>query len=216
MFRRILAKVLAERFVIDRGWSERQAIELGTQVLRGNVESTFRWGENLREELPDELSLERMAMPVVNVLGPITAPSEGSGGGFNELGFEAQPEGRLRTRDEEIVIPVPQPEEVGASEDVDLGLDTVEETAESPPALEVVAESDELDLDLAPSEATEAGGIHEDVAEPLEVELADAQAAAELEEIDEGSESRRETEPFPFKPASPNKPGGWDFLNDKK
>jgi glucuronate isomerase len=42
MYKRILAKVLAERFVIDRGWSEGQAIELGRQVLRGNVERVFR------------------------------------------------------------------------------------------------------------------------------------------------------------------------------
>lgn len=41
MYRRILAKVLAERFVIDRGWSETRAIELGRQVLRGNVEAIF-------------------------------------------------------------------------------------------------------------------------------------------------------------------------------
>jgi glucuronate isomerase len=41
MYKRILAKVLAERFVIDRGWSEERAVELGRQVLRGNVESVF-------------------------------------------------------------------------------------------------------------------------------------------------------------------------------
>jgi glucuronate isomerase len=42
MYKRILAKVLAERFVIDRGWSEEQALQLGHQVLRGNVERVFR------------------------------------------------------------------------------------------------------------------------------------------------------------------------------
>jgi glucuronate isomerase len=41
MYKRILAKVLAERFVVDRGWSERRAIELGRQVLRGNVDAVF-------------------------------------------------------------------------------------------------------------------------------------------------------------------------------
>ncbi len=43
MYKRILAKVLADRFVIDRGWSETQAIDLGKQVLRGNVERWFGW-----------------------------------------------------------------------------------------------------------------------------------------------------------------------------
>lgn len=42
MYKRILARILAERFVIDRDWSEQQAINLGHRVLRGNVEQIFR------------------------------------------------------------------------------------------------------------------------------------------------------------------------------
>lgn len=45
MFKRILSKVLAERFVVDRGWSESKAIALGQLVLRGNVETTFGFRE---------------------------------------------------------------------------------------------------------------------------------------------------------------------------
>ncbi len=41
MYRRILAKILAEDFVIGRGWSEERALELGRQNLRGNVETIF-------------------------------------------------------------------------------------------------------------------------------------------------------------------------------
>ncbi len=41
MYKRILAKILAERFIIERGWSEQQAIDLGRRILRGNVESIF-------------------------------------------------------------------------------------------------------------------------------------------------------------------------------
>ena len=41
MYKRILAKILAERFVIDRRWSEVQAVDFGKQVLRGNVERVF-------------------------------------------------------------------------------------------------------------------------------------------------------------------------------
>ena len=41
MYKRILAKVLAERYVIDRKWTEQRAIEFGTRILRGNVESVF-------------------------------------------------------------------------------------------------------------------------------------------------------------------------------
>ena len=41
MYKRILAKVLAERFVIDRGWSEDQAFALGKQVLKDNTDAVF-------------------------------------------------------------------------------------------------------------------------------------------------------------------------------
>lgn len=41
MYRRILARVLASDFVVDRGWSVEKAISLGKTVLRGNVESIF-------------------------------------------------------------------------------------------------------------------------------------------------------------------------------
>lgn len=41
MFKRILANVLAESIVCQRGLSESFAVELGTQVLRGNVDSIF-------------------------------------------------------------------------------------------------------------------------------------------------------------------------------
>jgi glucuronate isomerase len=46
MYKRILSKVLAERFVIDRGWSEDRAMALGRQVLRDNTEHVF----NIRTE----------------------------------------------------------------------------------------------------------------------------------------------------------------------
>jgi glucuronate isomerase len=41
MFKRCLARVLAQHFVSDNGWSEQRAIDLGRQILRGNVERIF-------------------------------------------------------------------------------------------------------------------------------------------------------------------------------
>ena len=41
MYRRILAKVLAEDFVAGRRWSVAKAVSLGKNVLRGNVEAIF-------------------------------------------------------------------------------------------------------------------------------------------------------------------------------
>ena len=41
MYKRILAKILAEKFVIDRRWTETDAIALGKQVLSDNSDSVF-------------------------------------------------------------------------------------------------------------------------------------------------------------------------------
>ncbi|HZZ30248.1 MAG TPA: glucuronate isomerase [Pirellulales bacterium] len=41
MYKRILAKILAEKFCQDRSWSEERAVALGHDVLRGNVERVF-------------------------------------------------------------------------------------------------------------------------------------------------------------------------------
>ena len=42
MYRRVLSKVLAQRFVCDRGWSEERALELAKRILIDNVASIFR------------------------------------------------------------------------------------------------------------------------------------------------------------------------------
>ncbi len=41
MYRQCLARVLAQDFVVARRWNEDQALSLGRQVLRGNVETIF-------------------------------------------------------------------------------------------------------------------------------------------------------------------------------
>jgi len=41
MYRQVLARVLAEDFVVARAWSEDRALELGRMVLRDNVERIF-------------------------------------------------------------------------------------------------------------------------------------------------------------------------------
>ncbi len=45
MYRRVLARVLAERFVIERGWSEEAAVELGLDLLVRNPRRVF-YGES--------------------------------------------------------------------------------------------------------------------------------------------------------------------------
>ncbi len=41
MYKRVLARVLAECFVVGRGWSEQRAVELAALLLKGNVEDIF-------------------------------------------------------------------------------------------------------------------------------------------------------------------------------
>jgi glucuronate isomerase len=41
MYRRVLATVLAEEYVLERGWSEERAVDLGRTILRDNVERIF-------------------------------------------------------------------------------------------------------------------------------------------------------------------------------
>ena len=42
MYRECLSRALAQDFVVARKWSEDQALDLGRQILRGNVESIFK------------------------------------------------------------------------------------------------------------------------------------------------------------------------------
>jgi hypothetical protein len=189
MFKRILAKVLAERFVIDRGWSEEQAVALGTQVLRGNVETIFRWGENLRQELPGVDFLEPLSASAP--LGPIpaTATLEAEKQSTPVLG-ESEGVERLPERPaKEFVLPAPK-EEIAADEMRLQGAASPQagaDAANQPPMLEVIEEET--------AEATQAAGD-------------EAEDDAAL----------RQTDPLPRKPTAEEskKPGQWDFLKDKK
>ena len=42
MYRQCLARALAQDFVIARKWTEENAVALGRQILRGNIESIFK------------------------------------------------------------------------------------------------------------------------------------------------------------------------------
>src|SRR5262245_17945791 len=187
MFKRILAKVLAERFVIDRGWSEEQAVSLGTQVLRGNVESIFRWGENLRQELPEVDFLEPLS--VTAPLGPIPAAAtlEAEKQSTPVLG-ESEGLERLPERPaKEFVLPAPQ--EIAADElrlQVAASPHAGADVANQPPLLEVIEEE-------ASKASEEAGDAAEDDA------------------------ALRQTDPLPQKPAAKeSKQSQWDFLKDSE
>jgi glucuronate isomerase len=190
MYKRILAKVLAERFVVDRGWSEEQAVDLGKQVLRGNVEQIFRWGEDLRGERPAESVEKRyfidpLSASVTEATGQVLAPVD------------------------EIRIEPPQGDDDGLLvEGTDAGLAPAEPrdprmTMHFPTAQEIAAAADELELDevdsveldsaqpLADAEANASAA--EEELEPLDELSADELAADSLELIDEPAAAEAES-----------------------
>ena len=84
-------------------------------------------------------------------MGPITAPSEPSSGGLDDLGFESQSSVPLHSKDDEVVIPVPPADEDDFDFDLDAPAPSVPpelEVVAEMPEFEVVADPDELDLDL--------------------------------------------------------------------
>ncbi len=89
MYRRILAGILFEDFVIERRWSEEQAIELGRQILRGNVESVFPYPQQPSGQSHTEVSIPSSgeSMPAAGGSEP---ESQGFGlGALSSLGTEA-------------------------------------------------------------------------------------------------------------------------------
>jgi glucuronate isomerase len=218
MFKRILAKVLAEKFVIDRNWTEEQAVELGTQVLRGNSERIFRWGEDLREEMPVE-SVRKTYF--IEPTSPSVAGATGS----------------LLTPHDQIQIEPPKDEEtLSVGEEVDLGL--LEPAEPAQPAIEP-APTDATRMTMQPPSHEEIAAATKEL-EVEHLELLDESPAGEdsgtvsLEEIasPEAQEtfSMRQTERFrdlstgvePAGEANADAPdkesdsGDWDFLDTRK
>ncbi len=188
MFKRILAKVLAERFVIDRNWTEEQAVELGKQVLRGNTERIFRWGEDLRDEMPVE------AVKKTYFIEP-TSPSVTAA------------TGALLTPHDQIRIEPPKDDEpIAASEEVELDVLEAGEIPAShegrmtilPPSREeIAAAAGELDVedlehleleDAVPEEALPEDALREDM-ELEHLEVLDEPVAAEAEVAAEADDS---------------------------
>ena len=239
MYKRILAKVLSERFVIDRGWSEDKAVALGKQVLRGNVETLFRWGEDLRDELPAEERFESappsspQSEPLVATMGEALAAGAGGIGlltPYDDLRLE--PSGESAEDDGSVDLWMPQGEASGVS---GLSADqaAIEDEAASSairPAFEPASAATpgqvEAPMDL---DSVELGPPALNLESPTPAEAADDDVldftiesddpptqigSANDQEIDlEEDVVMLEEEPQD----TPINPSGWDFLNkDKK
>ena len=196
MYKRILAKVLAERFVIDRGWSEEQAIDLGRRVLRGNVERIFRWDEDLTAETP-----------ALAFAGPIRQQAI-------EASVAAGESGLLRPA-EDIRIEPQLDEEDASSSSIDLwnpdGKSSKSETAPAP--LEPVADEKMFDEEEIDSFAARA---KDDSAPETPAELSrEVEDFVAYEAPTEGAPAESQSEVFRFAPPEPqgeHADENWDFL----
>ncbi len=105
MYRQTLAKVLAESFVMDRGWSEERAIDLGRQILRDNVAAIFPLpelpeaaasGADLEDptvlpEAPLEFAAEHVPSPALPMAGlASTLGAIGGGAGASAVELQAE------------------------------------------------------------------------------------------------------------------------------
>ena len=212
MFKRILAKVLAERFVIDRHWTEQRAVELGTQVLRGNTERIFRWGEDLRGEMPVEAVkktyfIEPTSPSVTAATGSVLTPHD-------QIRIEPPKEDSpIEGMDE---IELDMVEEIEA-----LPAKTTPTTIRPPSQEEIGAAADELGaehlelLDEPASAGADSGTLSlEELATP------DAQETFSLRQTEPFRDYANEDPPAEPKPdeqgPSGNGPEDWDFLDTRK
>jgi glucuronate isomerase len=198
MYKRILAKVLAERFVIDRNWTEERAFELGKQVLQGNTDRVFpaadmRPAPIVRQRLappptssllnyPDPLPI--MAAASTSTAAPLASPDDialepymqpriepSEDSGDDDFGFDMAPPPVA----EENLAESPAEEELAAA---DFARDEV--AAEEMAADEMTADEE----DFSPNRETVVFGAHSsaglDAAEFAAEEL-DAEELAALE-----------------------------------
>lgn len=121
MYRRVLSRILAEEFVGENGWTIERAIELGRQVLRGNVDEVFR------SPLDDDVQS-----------APATASVQAVSGDPNaDLGLAEQ--------DDHPLDPVPTDDEIEAADVQDVELQQWRKGAET---TSLETEIDDMPLDV--------------------------------------------------------------------
>ena len=132
MYRKVLAGVLADQFVRDRGWSVERAVELGRTVLKGNTEEIFP--KRAAEQANFAESKSNPATP--EVMNPIVVPE-------SDVLFDSDVEDDVITLDDD---------DWDAADDVEDSAPTVvEDTVRSS------SESDLLDTENQRSETFENG-----------------------------------------------------------
>ncbi|KAA5544417.1 glucuronate isomerase [Roseiconus nitratireducens] len=163
MYRWILAGVLADEFVGENGWSEEKAIELGRQVLRGNVDEIFP--SPLIDQLPESDVEAGDASPVATLAldpsesdsseestpaSPVEATSETSS---EELGLDTEvSEQEAFLQSDSDLDPVPTDQEI---QDADVADAQVAEMLSSMEATSLETEIDPMPLDVGDLDSDE-------------------------------------------------------------
>ncbi|MCI0358729.1 MAG: glucuronate isomerase [Planctomycetaceae bacterium] len=230
MFKRILAKVLAERFVIDRKWSEEKAVELGTQVLRGNTERIFRWGEDLRGEMPVEAVkktyfIEPTSPSVAAATGSVLTPQD-------QIRIEPPKEEAVFQPSDEVELGAVDLTEPASADDA--GMAVVEPTAEESAATLDLGE-EQLELLDEPAKASEGDSGVLSLEEPASSDARETFSFRQTEPIGKGASEEQPDElpgdevpgdeqliellPDEQKTEEQSEepgPDNWDFLNTRK
>jgi glucuronate isomerase len=156
MYKRVLAKVLAERFVIDRRWSEEQAVALGQQILRGNVDTIFAATPMPVYVPPPEEPAAEPAVPVVQAaeLPPVAVPTD------DDSAFATPFAGTIESPGLGVELPLGEPAKLDVAESFDF-----EDSLEEPQLME-----GEALADATPADSPAADELASDDLTAIEVE----------------------------------------------
>ena len=143
MYRQILADILAQHFVGSCGWSEERAVELGYQVLRGNVDTIFpNRDDPSGENIPSFDARTALALTSATAAG--LAGTELAGVSESEVEAEtlAETVDSVEVMDEQ-VTDQPEPEEEVALDEISEPEQEQEPEPESAEIEELVSDEDE-------------------------------------------------------------------------
>ncbi|QDT08916.1 glucuronate isomerase [Planctomycetes bacterium K23_9] len=192
MYRNILADVLADYFVGDCGWSEEQAIELGYQVLRGNVDAIFpsRSGDAESDDAASMSAAEGDSLGVAGLTGAGAAIAA-SAMGMLGVGDAAEVSGVHEIVDDasELYDTVVDIQEIAPEAVEEFDVADEELDLDPNPSEDEIQAADVDDVELSDlSENTVDAGVIESEAEPDALDvgdlLGDKDVTAETDELD--------------------------------
>lgn len=199
MYRRILAGILFDDFVVERGWPEEKAIDLGRQILRGNVDILFPDRSAQGEATETQTELASLPSAHATALMPSIAATSLS----SETETETQTSDDVELADSEemsMLPPLPAEDELSLSTIIDFAPDAEEMAAEDTESTSADASSESNAIDLTDPYATLQLIDFVENDNEAETELAflsDADESADLanQEVEDDEQISDESEP---------------------